>query len=90
MGTLVGPVVGCMLIQWLSTAIGTQQAFNSNLVLGAILVMFVLLVPRGLVPSLGDVIDGLVRRLRRPPATAPQDQPGAGTVAPLARTETGA
>ena len=90
LGTLVGPVVGCMLIQWLSTTIGTQQTFNSNLVLGAILVMFVLLVPRGLVPSLGDVIDSLVRRLRRPPAAAPQDQPGAGSVAPLARTETGA
>ena len=90
LGTLVGPVVGCMLIQWLSTAIGTQQTFNSNLVLGAILVMFVLLVPRGLVPSLGDVIDSLVRRLRSSPAAAPQDQPGAGNVAPLASTETGA
>ena len=90
LGTLVGPVVGCMLIQWLSTTIGTQQTFNSNLVLGAILVLFVLLVPRGLVPSLGDVIDMLVRRLRRRPAAAPQNQPGAGSAAPLANTETGA
>lgn len=53
LGTLVGPVVGCVLIQWLTTQIGTQQAFNANLVLGAILVGFVLLVPRGLVPSIG-------------------------------------
>lgn len=56
LGTLVGPVVGAVAIQWLSTEIGTQQTFNSNLVLGAILVVFVLLVPRGIVPSLGDLI----------------------------------
>ena len=62
MGTLIGPVVGCMLIQWLTTQIGTQQTFNANLVLGAVLVAFVLLVPRGLVPSLGDVLQWLLRR----------------------------
>jgi len=68
LGTLVGPVVGCMLIQWLTTQIGTQQTFNSNLVLGAILVVFVLLVPRGLVPSLGDLLARLFRRRPVEPA----------------------
>ena len=62
MGTLIGPVVGAILIQWLTTQIGTQQTFNANLVLGAILVAFVLLVPRGLVPSLGDALQWLLRR----------------------------
>ncbi len=66
LGTLVGPVVGCVAIQWLTTAIGTQQTFNSNLVLGAILVVFVLLVPRGIVPSLGDVIEAAWRRRKAP------------------------
>ena len=63
LGTLVGPVVGCVLIQWLTTQIGTQQTFNSNLVLGAILVLFVLLVPKGLVPSIGMLLErvGLCR-----------------------------
>ena len=70
LGTLLGPVVGCVAIQWLTTQIGTQQTFNSNLVLGAILVVFVLLVPRGVVPSLGDLIDRL--RARRRPAAAPE------------------
>ena len=68
LGTLVGPVVGAVAIQWLSTEIGTQQTFNSNLVLGAILVVFVLLVPRGIVPSLGDLIAhgwGRISRLKR-------------------------
>jgi branched-chain amino acid transport system permease protein len=79
LGTLVGPVVGCVAIQWLTTAIGTQQTFNSNLVLGAILVGFVLLVPRGIVPSLGDVIEAAWRRRK-----APADSPAA---APLPQTE---
>ena len=64
LGTLVGPVVGCVLIQWLTTQIGTQQTFNSNLVLGAILVLFVLLVPKGLVPSIGLLLERV--GLRRP------------------------
>ena len=79
LGTLVGPVVGCVAIQWLTTAIGTQQTFNSNLVLGAILVVFVLLVPRGIVPSLGDVIEAAWRRRK-----APADSQAA---APLPQTE---
>jgi len=80
LGTLVGPVIGCVAIQWLTTQIGTQQAFNSNLVLGAILVTFVLLVPRGLVPSAGDLIDRLWARRRPSPAgkaapvLAPEEQ----------------
>jgi len=62
LGTLMGPVVGCVLIQWLTTQIGTQQTFNSNLVLGTILVLFVLLVPKGLVPSIGMLLERLGRR----------------------------
>ena len=54
--------MGCVAIQWLTTQIGTQQTFNSNLVLGAILMVFVLMVPKGIVPSLGLVIDWLLRR----------------------------
>ncbi len=65
LGTLVGPVVGCVAIQWLTTQIGTQQTINSNLVLGAILVVFVLMVPKGIVPGLGSVGAALVGRLRR-------------------------
>jgi branched-chain amino acid transport system permease protein len=59
LGTLVGPIIGSMAIQWLTTQIGTQQTFNSNLVLGVILVVFVLLVPKGIIPSLGDVLQKL-------------------------------
>jgi ABC-type branched-subunit amino acid transport system permease subunit len=65
LGTLVGPVIGCVFIQWLTTQIGTQQTFNSNLVLGAILVLFVLLVPKGLVPSIGLLLERVSPRGRR-------------------------
>ncbi|WPH17415.1 branched-chain amino acid ABC transporter permease [Variovorax paradoxus] len=72
LGTLVGPIIGCVAIQWLTSQIGTQQAFNANLVLGAILVVFVLLVPRGIVPTVGDLIDMAWRRWRKAPAHAPK------------------
>ncbi len=65
LGTLIGPIIGCVAIQWLSTQIGTQQVFNANLVLGAILVGFVLLVPRGVVPSLCNLGDVLLARWRK-------------------------
>jgi len=77
LGTLVGPIIGCVAIEWLTTAIGTQQTFNSNLMLGAILVVFVLVVPRGIVPSLGSLGEWLYRQLahKRMPAPAPAATP---------------
>ena len=55
LGTLIGPILGCFLIQYLVSQIGSQQSFNSNLVLGAILLVFVLLLPKGLVPTFRDL-----------------------------------
>jgi len=48
LGTLVGPVIGCVLISFLNSRLGQQQVVNPNLVLGAILIAFVLLAPGGL------------------------------------------
>lgn len=87
LGTLVGPIVGAVVIQWLTTEIGTQQIFNSNLVLGAILLVFVLLVPRGIVPSLGDLGEWLFRRLRRQKAPGPAVATLAGKTTRMAATE---
>jgi len=63
-GTLIGPILGCIGIQWLTTALGANQpsgtdwwagiTANAPLIFGIILIAFVLLVPRGLVPTLGD------------------------------------
>jgi len=75
-GTLIGPVIGCIGIQWLSAALGANQPSggsdwwskifaNAPLILGIILIAFVLLVPKGLVPTLADIGASLLRRRQR-------------------------
>ena len=61
LGTLIGPVLGAVAIQYLVTEIGSQQALDANLVLGVILLVFVLLMPAGVVP----MAEALFGRLRR-------------------------
>lgn len=50
-GTLIGPILGAFALFYLTSSLGTQTIVNNNLVLGLILVLFVLFVPRGIVPS---------------------------------------
>ena len=75
LGTLLGPIVGCVAIQWLTTEVGTQQTFNANLVLGAIMLVFVLLVPRGIVPGIGTLIEKLLRWIGKAPKSQPDAAP---------------
>ena len=75
LGTLLGPIVGCVAIQYLVTKIGSQQMFNANLVLGAVLLLVVLLLPKGAIPTLQTLTLGAFNRLRRPGAApAPASQ----------------
>jgi branched-chain amino acid transport system permease protein len=65
-GALIGPILGCIGIQWLTAALGANAPTGSGgwtallgnvpLILGAILVAFVLLVPKGLAPTLADLL----------------------------------
>jgi urea ABC transporter permease protein UrtC len=73
-GTLIGPVIGAIAISWLTVEIGTQQVVNANMVLGAVLLVFVLLVPKGVVPMVTERLLPWLRSLRRPTQTtaAPQ------------------
>ena len=48
LGTLVGPLVGAMILGFATIELGTQQTVDVNLILGVILVLFVLAVPEGL------------------------------------------
>jgi ABC-type branched-subunit amino acid transport system permease subunit len=57
LGTLIGPIVGCLLLQYLATILGTQQIVNTNLAFGAILVASVLLMPKGIFPSIGVLMN---------------------------------
>jgi len=54
LGTLVGPMLGAVGIQYLIILAGTQSMIDSNLGLGVVLVAFVLLVPQGVVPVIRD------------------------------------
>ena len=62
LGTLLGPILGAVAIQYLITLLGAQALVNANLVLGVILVVFVLLVPQGIVPVIRDMALSLLRR----------------------------
>ncbi|MDQ1196203.1 branched-chain amino acid ABC transporter permease [Agrobacterium sp. SORGH_AS 787] len=71
LGTLLGPLVGCVLIEYIVASIGSQQTLNSNLVLGAVLLVFVLLLPRGLVPTIRDILLRLISLRTRVRQSAP-------------------
>lgn len=53
LGSLLGAVVGCVLIQYLTSWLGETKYADVNIVLGVIFVAIVLFVPRGIVPMIG-------------------------------------
>ncbi|WP_315738171.1 branched-chain amino acid ABC transporter permease [Bradyrhizobium sp. SZCCHNR1093] len=69
LGTLLGPIIGCVVIEYIVAYIGSQQLLNSNLVLGGVLVIFVLLLPKGMVPTARDLVMRLMpdRKTNGPP-----------------------
>lgn len=54
-GTLIGPILGCIALQWATTKLGTQQVIQVNLVLGLVLAFFVLVVPAGILPMITNL-----------------------------------
>ncbi|GLU27934.1 branched-chain amino acid ABC transporter permease [Brucella sp. NBRC 12950] len=50
-GTLIGPILGCFFIQWLTTWLTTVDSVNKDVILGGILTLMVLLLRQGFVPS---------------------------------------
>jgi branched-chain amino acid transport system permease protein len=72
LGTLIGPVIGCILMQVLTNWLGTLNQvkgfgwIDPNLVLGVLLVIFVLLVPKGLTALAADAWRKLAGLANRP------------------------
>jgi branched-chain amino acid transport system permease protein len=64
LGTLAGAIVGAAGIQWLTTWLGTTKLADPNIVLGAIFIVFVLAVPKGIQPKLLGWLAPLVTRGR--------------------------
>ncbi|MBV8537979.1 MAG: branched-chain amino acid ABC transporter permease, partial [Alphaproteobacteria bacterium] len=70
--------IGSVVITWLTVEIGTQQVVNANVVLGAILLIFVLFVPKGVAPMLSERLIPYLRgrrltRLPHRPAASTQE-----------------
>ena len=63
--TFIGPVLGAMGLQYLTTRLGTAGTIDTNLVLGAILMLFVVLVPKGVVPFVGSAVEKLWQFAKR-------------------------
>jgi branched-chain amino acid transport system permease protein len=55
-GTLIGPILGAVALSWLTAQVGTQHVVNSDMLFGGVLIVFVLVVPRGLIPMLTDKV----------------------------------
>jgi len=55
LGTLLGPVIGVVGIQWLVGWLGKMKITDANIILGAIFVAFVLFAPAGLIPKLRKI-----------------------------------
>ncbi len=71
--TLIGPIAGVFAIEHFKGWLGTQGVGQVTLVLGAVLIVFVLVFQRGLLPTIGTLPDmwrdraGVARRLRELP-----------------------
>ncbi|HVY06368.1 MAG TPA: branched-chain amino acid ABC transporter permease [Burkholderiales bacterium] len=66
-GTLLGPIMGAIALQMLVAKLGTINGLDPNVVLGFILILFVLLVPKGILP----VMQGGFERMRHRRAVSP-------------------
>ncbi len=76
LGTLLGPILGAVGIQYLIILAGSQSKIDSNLGLGVVLVAFVLLVPRGVVPAIRDRLLPIGKSARREVPTAKAAEAG--------------
>lgn len=56
--TFVGPIVGAVALQYLTTRLG-NSGFDTNIILGLVMMIVVLALPKGLIPTLGVVLERL-------------------------------
>jgi ABC-type branched-subunit amino acid transport system permease subunit len=70
-GTLFGPVAACILLQIVTIALGKLGVIDPGIVLGVVLIVFVVFVPGGILPSLTRLASSFAVRSRNP-AMSPQ------------------
>jgi ABC-type branched-subunit amino acid transport system permease subunit len=67
-GTLLGPIFASIAMQMLVAKLGTINGLDPNVVLGGILILFVLLVPKGILPVLQSGFERIRHRPVREPS----------------------
>ncbi|GLO72734.1 branched-chain amino acid ABC transporter permease [Phaeobacter inhibens] len=67
LGTRLGPVVGAAGLAYIKFMLGQQSMIDNTLITGLILVLFVLFLPRGLVPAIGALLSSIFGRTKRRP-----------------------
>jgi len=65
-GTLVGPIIGAALLGFTKFLLGQQSLIDNTLVLGVILILAVLLLPRGIFPFVAQLWNGLFKKFHQP------------------------
>ncbi len=63
-GTLTGPVIGAALLGWLKFLLGQQSVIDNSLIMGLLLILVILRLPRGFLPTLSGVGERLLARCR--------------------------
>lgn len=53
--TLTGPIAGTAIVQYLTSWLGTAGVGQVTVVLGTVLIVFVMLFPRGILPTISDL-----------------------------------
>ncbi len=82
-GSISGPVLGALVIETFTLWLNTQPAFSgsiSNIMLGAVFLLVVLFLPRGIIPTGGELITRF--RTRGRPAGSPATAAGPAATAP--------
>ena len=66
LGTRTGPILGAAILGALKFLLGQQSAVDNTLIMGLVLVLFVLFLPRGIVPAIVSLWEAAIgRRARR-------------------------
>lgn len=63
LGTLIGPILGSVGIQVLILWLGRTKLVDANIALGILFIVFVLLVPAGLMPMLQTVVERVLIKI---------------------------
>ncbi|MFU0506298.1 branched-chain amino acid ABC transporter permease [Pseudaminobacter sp. NGMCC 1.201702] len=74
--TLVGPIAGTAIVQYLTSWLGTAGIGQVTVYLGAVLIVFVMVFPSGILPTLGNLLGRFNRRKSAAPVGKPVEQGG--------------